>query len=72
MTMRRQAEADDHLMLLATIAQGVGAELGDYEPPSQRIRDYLAVPPDPGQPGRGEGRRLEILAAVEATGGEAG
>ena len=68
MTLRRRQEHDDQLMLLAHIAQGVGADMEDYEPPSERISGYLAGlgPADPDR------RRAEVLAVIEAAGGEAG
>jgi hypothetical protein len=68
MTMRRRAEHDDQLMLLAHIAQGLGADLEDYEPPSERISGWLTdlAPQDPTR------RRAEVLAVIDAAGGEAG
>lgn len=67
--MRKRQERDDELRFLALLAQHAGADTADYEPPSVRIREDMAeaavkAAADP------ERRRMEVLAAVEAVGGD--
>jgi hypothetical protein len=67
--MRRQAERDDELSLLALIAASLGADTEDYDPPFRVWRDWMdelraAAPVTPGE------RLLRVLEAAEATGGE--
>ena len=57
-------------MLLALIAEGLGADLDDYDIPAERLDEYLSGTGGPAADP--EARRLEVLAMAEAVGGEVG
>jgi hypothetical protein len=64
--MRKRAERDDELRLLALIARGLGADLDDYETPAERLSD-LGEP----EPARDPAiRRLEVIQIAESIGGD--
>jgi len=58
-------------MLLALIAEGLGADLDDYDIPAERLDEYLSGAGG-GPAADPEARRLEVLAMAEAVGGEVG
>jgi hypothetical protein len=70
MALRRKMEWSDLLMLLAQIAEGLGANTSGYDIPADRLEEWLEEAAETG-PSRDPGRRhLEVLAAAEAVGGE--
>jgi len=71
--MLARAERGDQLRLLALLAECLGAKgLRGYQPPSENFADLQEEEAGRVRDGGSEDRQAQVLAFVQAAGGEAG